>query len=285
MTPGPIMFYLGPLEVRWYGVLVVTGAIVAAFIASREAARKGEDPDRVWDILLWVLPAGLIGARLYHVISAWDLYRNDLLTIVTNWRGLAIYGAVAGGLIALWVYCRVNKLRLARWMDIAAPGLILAQAIARWGNFFNQELYGLPTDLPWGLYIEPAYRYPDLANFDKFHPLFLYESLWNLLVFAFLIWIARRGAKLLDGDLICLYGIGYSTGRFFLEALRPEAWNLNGFRTAQIIALGVIAICAGVMIARRMMRRNSASAGSDAESETSPDAGPTAATPPYGRGA
>jgi hypothetical protein len=122
MTPGPIMFYLGPLEVRWYGVLVVTGAIVAAFVASREAARKGEESDRVWDILLWVLPAGLIGARLYHVISAWDLYKNDLLTIVTNWRGLAIYGAVAGGLIALWAYCRVNKLKLTRWMDIAAHG-------------------------------------------------------------------------------------------------------------------------------------------------------------------
>ena len=122
MTPSPIIFYLGPLEVRWYGVLVVTGAIVAAFIATREAARKGEDPDRVWDILLWVLPAGLICARLYHVVSAWDLYKNDLLTIVTNWRGLAIYGAVGGGLIALWAYARMNKLSLARWMDIAAPG-------------------------------------------------------------------------------------------------------------------------------------------------------------------
>lgn len=121
MTPSPIMFYLGPIEVRWYGVLVVTGAIVASFLAAREAARRGEDPDRVWDILLWVLPAGLIGARLYHVISAWDLYKNDLLSIVTVWRGLAIYGAVAGGMLALWAYARVNKISLARWLDIAAP--------------------------------------------------------------------------------------------------------------------------------------------------------------------
>lgn len=280
MTPSPIIFYLGPLEVRWYGVLVVTGAIVAAFIATREAARKGENPDRVWDILLWVLPAGLICARLYHVISAWDLYKNDLLTIVTNWRGLAIYGAVAGGLIASWAYCRVHKLSLARWLDIAAPGLILAQAIARWGNFFNQELYGPPTDLPWGIYIEPAYRYPDLANFDRYHPLFLYESLWNLLIFAFLIWVARRGPKLLDGDLICLYGIGYSTGRFFLESLRPEAWNLNGFRTAQIIALGLILVCAGIMIVRRLIRPKPTDTGS----ETGPEAAATNGTAPDAQG-
>ncbi len=277
MTPSPIIFYLGPLEVRWYGVLVVTGAIVAAFIATREAARKGEDPDRVWDILLWVLPAGLICARLYHVVSAWDLYKNDPLTIITNWRGLAIYGAVGGGLIALWAYTRLNKLNLARWMDIAAPGLILAQAIARWGNFFNQELYGPPTDLPWGIYIEPAYRYPDLANFDRYHPLFLYESLWNLLIFAFLIWIARRGPKLLDGDLICLYGIGYSTGRFFLEMLRPEAWNLNGFRTAQIIALAIIIACAGAMIVRRMIHPKTAGPGAEPDPDDVASAGPDAA--------
>jgi phosphatidylglycerol:prolipoprotein diacylglycerol transferase len=234
---------------------VVTGAIVAAFLATREAARKGEDPERVWDMLLWLLPAGLIGARLYHVVSAWDLYKNDLLAIVTNWRGLAIYGAEAGGVLALWLYCRINKLSLARWLDIGAPGLILAQAIARWGNFFNQELYGLPTDLPWGLYIEPAYRYPELANFEKYHPLFLYESLWNLLVFLGLIWLARRGPKLLDGDLFCVYAIGYSTGRFFLESLRPEAWNLNGIRTAQIIALAIIVACTGIIVGRRLLAR------------------------------
>ena len=252
--PSRVAFYLGPLEFKWYGILVVGGAIAGAFIAAREAARRGEDPERVWDILLWVLPAGLIGARLYHVVSAWDLYKDNLLAIVTNWTGLAIYGAVGGGILAAWVYCRRNKLNFARWLDIAAPGLILAQAIARWGNFFNQELYGLPTDLPWGLYIEPAYRYPELANFDKFHPLFLYESIWNLLVFLALMWIARRFKNLLDGDLICLYGIGYSVGRLYLESLRPEAWNLGGIRTAQIIAVAIIVVCAGVMAARRLRR-------------------------------
>lgn len=258
MIPNRVAFYLGPLEFKWYGILVVGGAVVAALIATRMAARKGEDPERVWDILLWVMPAGLIGARLYHVVSAWDLYKNDMLTIFTNWTGLGIYGAVGGGLLALWLYCRVHHLSLARWMDIAAPGLILAQAIARWGNYFNQELYGLPTDLPWGLYIEPAYRYPELANFEKFHPLFLYESIWNLLVFLVLVWVVRNVKTLLEGDLICLYGIGYSTGRFFLESLRPEAWNLNGVRTAQIVALGIIVVCAGAMVLRRRIQRPAA---------------------------
>ena len=251
MTPSRVAFYLGPLEVRWYGILIVASALVAAFVASREARRKGENPELVWDMLIWLLPAGLVGARLYHVISAWDLYRNDLLRIVTSFEGLGIYGAVAGGVLALWAYCRYNKLGFVRWLDIAAPGLILAQAIARWGNYFNQELYGLPTDLPWGLYIEPAYRYPDLAAFERFHPLFLYESLWNLTVFVFLMWVARRDRKLLDGDVICLYGIGYSVGRFFLEFLRPEAWNIYGIRTANIVALVIILVCGGIMIVRR----------------------------------
>lgn len=258
MIPSRVAFYLGPLEFKWYGILVVGGAVVAALVATRMAARKGEDPERIWDMLLWVMPAGLIGARLYHVVSAWDLYKNDLLTIVTNWTGLGIYGAVGGGLVALWLYCRVHHLNLLRWMDIAAPGLILAQAIARWGNYFNQELYGLPTDLPWGLYIEPAYRYPELANFEKFHPLFLYESIWNFLVFLALIWVVRNVKTLLEGDLICLYGVGYSVGRFFLESLRPEAWNLNGVRTAQIVALGIIVVCAGAMVLRRRLARPAA---------------------------
>jgi phosphatidylglycerol---prolipoprotein diacylglyceryl transferase len=201
------------------------------------------------------LPVGLLGARLYHVVSAWDLYKDDLLAIVTNWRGLGIYGGVAGGLLALWLYCRKNRQSLVRWMDIAAPGLILAQAIGRWGNYFNQELYGLPTNLPWALYIAPEYRYPQYADVSMYHPLFLYESLWNLLVFAGLMWIARRGAKLLDGDLICLYGIGYSTGRFFLEMLRPEAWNLQGARTAQLVALGIISVCAAAIALRHRMAR------------------------------
>jgi len=251
MTPNPIAFHLGPLEIRWYGLLIVTGAILGAFVATQEAKRRGENPDVVWDALLWILPAGLIGARLYHVASAWDLYKDDLLRIVTDWRGLGIYGAVAGGVLALWLYCRINKQNLVRWLDIGAPGIILAQAIGRWGNFFNQELYGLPTDLPWGIYIEPAYRLPGLANYERFHPLFLYESLWNFAVFIFLLWLVRRGPKLLDGDVICLYAIGYSVGRFFLESLRPEAWNVYGFRTAQIVAAAIILVCTAIMLYRR----------------------------------
>lgn len=269
----PVAFRLGPLAVHWYGIIIVTSVLVAAYIANLEAKRRGQDPDHVWNALLLCLVLGIIGARLYHVFSSprggmvgWDYYRKNPLAILQVWHGgLAIYGAVAGGLLGVYIYARLNKLSFLQWVDIGTPGLTLAQAIGRWGNFINQELYGYPTSLPWGITIAPSYRIPpydDLTVYPastRFHPTFLYESLWNLLGFLLLMYVARRYRdRLLDGDVLCLYAIWYPMGRIFVEALRPDAWLIRGIAAAQIFAAIAIVVSVVVIIYRHRRARSAA---------------------------
>ena len=256
---GPrIAFRIGPITVAWYGLIIVGAAMVAAFLAEHEAKRRGDDPEHVWNALILCLVLGMAGARLYHVIHRWDYYSQYPLDII-NLRtgGLAIYGAVAGGVLALWLYTRDHHLSFAHWADIAVPGLLLAQAIARWGNYLNQELYGYPTTLPWGIHIDAAHRIPlfsDLTKYPldtRFHPTFLYESIGNLINFGILMYVSRRFAdRLQDGDLILLYGVLYPLLRFFVEFQRPDAWRIAGVATAQWIAIGSIIICGGLLIYR-----------------------------------
>ncbi len=266
----PEILRIGPFTVQWYGLLIVIGAVLAAFIASREAFRRGEDPERAWDVLVWCLIFGIIGARLYHVFSrpaggfaGWDYYRQYPLDIIAFWkggfRGLGIYGGVIGGVLGLFLYTRRHRLSFRRWLDIVAPGLLLAQAIGRWGNFINQELYGPPMQnpMPWGLKIDALHRFGDYTDLQKypvettrFHPTFLYESLWNLAGFALFLWAGRRFThRLRDGDLFFFYMIWYPFGRFWIEMLRPDAWTIGGVATAQWIALAsmVIAIAAWIL--------------------------------------
>jgi phosphatidylglycerol:prolipoprotein diacylglycerol transferase len=260
----PVLVEIGPFAIRWYGLLIVMGALLAGYIASRQAARKGDEPEHAWDAMAVVLITGLIGARLYHVFSSpagsigWDYYRRHPLDIIAFWRGgftgLGIYGAVAGGALGLLGYTYWNKLGFPRWADYATPGLILAQAIGRWGNYINQELYGFPTTLPWGIPIDPAHRIPpydDLTRYPpstRFHPTFLYESVWNLLCFGALMFISRKyDDRLLEGDIFTIYFILYPLGRFFVEALRPDAWKVASIPVAQIIALACIAGAGAVL--------------------------------------
>ncbi len=250
----PIAIQIGPLAIRWYGLLVTGGAVAAAFVATREARRRGENPDHVWDMLVWVLIGGIIGARLYHVISSpstgggLSYYLQNPIEILYIWQGgLGIYGAIVGGLLALYLYTRRYGLPFLRWADIGIVGVPLAQAIGRWGNFFNQELYGYPTDLPWGIRIDMENRIPQFADLPpdtKFHPTFLYESLWNLLVFGAMLYIARRfDRQLKDGDLLLVYGILYPLGRILVETQRPDAWTIAGIPTAQLIGAISIVAC------------------------------------------
>jgi phosphatidylglycerol:prolipoprotein diacylglycerol transferase len=241
---------------------------MAGYVMSIEAHRRGEDPDRAWDVLVWCLLFGIAGARLYHVFSqpaggfvGWDYYRQNPIDIIAFWkggfRGLGIYGGVIGGALGLFIYTRRHHLSFRRWLDCVAPGLLLAQAIGRWGNFMNQELYGPPmtNPLPWGLKIDAAHRFGAFADLVKypvettrFHPTFLYESLWNLAGFVLFIWFVRRFApRLRDGDVFFLYMIWYPVGRFWVELLRPDAWTMGGLPTAQWVALGSI-IVAGVAL-------------------------------------
>jgi phosphatidylglycerol:prolipoprotein diacylglycerol transferase len=251
--------------IYWYGILIVAGALAGAYVASLEAKRRGIDPDHVWNALLIALILGVIGARLYHVISSpvgtnigFSYYMQNPMEIL-NFRqgGLGIYGAVAGGVIALWLYARYAKLNLATLLDIGAPGLALGQAIGRWGNFANQELYGFPTTLPWGIPIDAAHRLPifaDLTQYPiettRFHPTFLYESLWNLGIFIVLLLIARRWKNEKSGDLMLLWGMLYGLGRFLVEFQRPDAWLISGIATAQLIGLALIILCGVTLMYR-----------------------------------
>jgi phosphatidylglycerol:prolipoprotein diacylglycerol transferase len=270
---------IGPLPIRWYGMIIVLGIFAGGFIASREARRRGENPDRIWDALVWVAVAGIIGARLYHVFSTpagctetvqscgWPWYRNHPIDALLIWNGgLGIFGAILAGGLVVVIYARRHQLPLARYLDIAAPALLIGQAIGRWGNFANQELYGPPTDLPWGIAIDAAHRtypYTDLVRYPiettRFHPLFLYESLLNLLGFVVLIVISRRFAhRLKDGDLFLLYLIWYPANRILVESMRFDAWTVggSGLATAQLVSLALMLAAVALLIIRH--RRSAA---------------------------
>ena len=258
--PGPLVaFRVGPLTIYWYGIIIVTAALVGGYVAAFEAKRRGEDEDHVWNMLIIVVLLGIVGARLYHIFSTpaggdlgWAYYREHPEAIFQIWNGgLGIFGAVAGGLLGVLLYTYRAKLNVSRYLDIGAPALLIGQAIGRWGNFVNQELYGPPTALPWGLKIDEYHRFPpfnDLSQYPlqaRFHPVFLYESLWNL-VGAVLVLVAGRkwADKLKEGDLFLFYLIWYPVGRLWVESLRPDAWKIGNIPTAQIISAALIVISA-----------------------------------------
>jgi phosphatidylglycerol---prolipoprotein diacylglyceryl transferase len=242
---SPIIFEAGPFALRYYGLCIALGIAAGTWLTSRELARKGYDPALALDALFFTVPLGFIGARAYHVATDYDLYAGDPFPgVFAVWNGgLGIYGAVIGGFIGVLIFARVRGISPLVFADAAAPGLILAQAIGRWGNYFNQELFGRPSNLPWAIEIAPENRPADFADATTFHPTFLYESIWNLLVCLALLWIARRFAdRLKNGDILLLYVSLYSVGRFFVEALRVDpAFLIGNFRgnlfVASILAL------------------------------------------------
>lgn len=248
-----IAFHLGPFAIRWYGILITIAVIATLIVAIIEAKRRGETWEHVLNTALLVIPLGIIGARLYHVIDQWDFYRQNP-ALIFGGAGLGIFGAIIGGAIGLLIYTKWKRLSTLRWMDIVAPGLILAQAIGRWGNFFNQELYGYPTDLPWAIYIDPTHRLPGYEAFGYFHPLFLYESLWNFLGFLLLMLLGRKlKHRLLDGDIFFLYVIYYGLGRSYLEGLKIDVWTIVGVPMAQWLS-GVAVVASIAVIAYRRYR-------------------------------
>jgi phosphatidylglycerol:prolipoprotein diacylglycerol transferase len=260
--PDPIAFQIGPLPVYWYGIGYAIGLAVAYQILVRLARRAGEDPEVVGNGMIIIAIAALIGGRLYHVIDQWALYQDDLLKIVLPpYTGLGVYGGIAIGLIAVVAYARIKGLPFWRWADIIAPALFAMQAVARWGNFFNQELYGPPTTLPWGIPIDCAHRIaayacppgsdPAAVLTERFHPLFLYESLSGVLGAVVLIWLGfRLRSRLRPGDLILLFFAWYGAVRFGLEFLRQENWTFLGIPTAQIVSLLFIVPSLAILIWR-----------------------------------
>jgi phosphatidylglycerol:prolipoprotein diacylglycerol transferase len=257
-VPDPIAFQLGPLPVYWYGIGYAIGLAVAYQILVRLARWAGENPVLVGNGMIVVAVAALIGGRAYHVIDQWALYKDDPLKIVLPpYTGLGVYGGIALGLVALVLYARRLNQSIWRWADIVAPALFAMQAVARWGNFFNQELYGPPTTLPWGIPIECVHRiadYPCAAfpfESTRFQPLFLYESLSGLLGAVFLIWLGfRLRNRLRVGDLALTFFIWYGVVRFALETLRHDNWTFFGVPTAQIVSLLFIIPALAILIWR-----------------------------------
>jgi phosphatidylglycerol:prolipoprotein diacylglycerol transferase len=260
-TPDPIAIQLGPIPVYWYGIGYALGLAAAYLVMVRLARRAGEDWEILANAMIVVAVAALIGGRAYHVIDQWALYRDDPVKVfLPPYSGLGVYGGIVTGTIAAFLYARWKNLPFLRWADIVAPGLFVMQAIARWGNFFNQELYGPPTKLPWGIPIDCAHRiaaYPCSSAYPEstlFHPLFLYESLSGVVGAVALIWLGFHARKSLrPGDLLLLFFVWYGIVRFVLETFRHDNWTFFGIPTAQIVSL-LFVIPSLVMLAWRHRR-------------------------------
>ena len=260
--PSPIIFGIGPFALSYHGLLIALGIAVGTWLTGRELARKGYDGALALGSLFLVVPLGLVGARLYHVLTEYHRYtRNPFPKVLEGWEGgLGIYGAVAGGFLGLLLFSWYRGITPLALADAAAPGLVLGQAIGRWGNYFNQELFGRPSDLPWAIGIAPENRPTEFADATSFHPTFLYESLWDVLVCLALLWVARRfSERLKDGDVFVLYVSLYSVGRFLVETLRiDEAFVVGSSIRGNLLVSGILALgAAAVLFLRhRSVRRS-----------------------------
>ncbi|MBF0788236.1 MULTISPECIES: prolipoprotein diacylglyceryl transferase [unclassified Streptococcus] len=248
----PVAVTLGPLEIRWYALCIITGLVLAVFLASKEAPRKKILAEDIFDFILLAFPLAILGARIYYVAFSWDLYKDNLLSVFAIWEGgIAIYGGLLMGFIVLVLFTRHRFIETWDFLDVVAPSVMIAQAIGRWGNFFNQEAYGasvthldyVPDFIRKQMYIDGSYRTPT----------FLYESLWNLLGFV-LIYVLRRHKRLLkQGEITLFYLVWYGAGRFVIEGMRTDSLMLLGLRISQWLSalLIVLALILGIYRRRK----------------------------------
>ena len=239
---NPVAFELFGYPIRWYGIIIAGGVLVAFFISYILAKKKGLDFDIITDGFLWSFPFAIIGARLYYVAFEYKNYHSFIDVINIRNGGMAIHGGLIGGLLTAYIFTKVKKINFFEYIDVIMPGIILAQAIGRWGNYLNKEAHGGPTDLPWGIMVDGV----------KVHPTFLYESIWDLGVFIFLM-LFRKKQKY-EGQILVYYITLYSIGRFFIEGLRTDSLMLGPLRMAQVISLGFILI--GVILNYVLSRKN-----------------------------
>jgi prolipoprotein diacylglyceryl transferase len=240
-SPDQGVWHLGPVPLRAYAFCIILGIVVAVWLTDRRWQARGGSPGTVGDVAIWAVPFGIIGGRLYHVISSPQAYfgeGGDPVDALKIWNGgLGIWGAVTLGALGAWIGCRRRGIPLPPFGDALAPGLALAQSIGRWGNWFNQELFGRPTDLPWGLEIDLEHRPPGYESFATFHPTFLYESLWLIVVAGLVVWADRR-FHMGHGRVFALYVMLYTVGRGVIETVRIDTANtLGGVRVNVWVSL------------------------------------------------
>lgn len=238
---NPVAFEIFGMSIRWYGIIIGMGMLLGAMIAMKEAKRLGYEEETLLDILIVALPCAIIGARAYYVLFNLDLYDSFWEMINIRSGGLAIHGGVLAAIFSFWIISRIKKLDFWVWLDIAAPSIILGQAIGRWGNFINQEAHGGETDLPWGIMVDGI----------KVHPTFLYESLGNLIIFFFLR--SFRKKKKFEGHVFAYYMISYSIIRFFIEGLRTDSLYFGTFRVAQLISLLFVGLGMLLIVIKKKM--------------------------------
>ncbi|HLO52579.1 MAG TPA: prolipoprotein diacylglyceryl transferase [Kamptonema sp.] len=249
-SPGPIVFRLGPLAIRWYGLLIASAVLIGVSLSQYLAERRRINPEAIGDLAIWLVVGAIPCARAYYVLFQWQEYAQNPGDIIAIWKGgIAIHGAILGGLAAALIFAKIQRISFWQLADLVAPSLILGQAMGRWGNFFNSEAFGGPTDLPWKLYIPPENRRalpPEYRQFEYFHPTFLYESIWDLMVFGLLLTLFFRDLqgkrRLKIGTLFLVYMAAYSTGRIWIEGLRTDSLMLGPLRIAQVVSLTGIVV-------------------------------------------
>ena len=267
-SPAESVWHLGPFPIRAYALCIIAGAIVAVWIGEKRFVARGGRPGAVGDVAVWAIPFGIVGGRLYHVITDWQLYfgpGRDPIDAVKVWEGgLGIWGAVIFGALGAWIACRRYDLDFAKMADSLAPGLLVAQGIGRLGNWFNQELFGRPSTLPWALEIGPQFRPEGYAQYLTFHPTFLYEMLWNFAAAALLIWLDRK-FKFTHGRAFALYVMFYTAGRLWIETLRIDSVNhIGGLRLNVWTSIIVFSLALAYFLwSRRLVARDLANATAD----------------------
>ncbi len=246
MSPGEEIFHIGGFRLKWYGLLIASAVLIGVNLSMWLAKQRKLDPELMADLAIWLVLGAIPSARLYYVAFQWQNYAAHPDQIIKIWEGgIAIHGAIIGGTIAAIIFAKIKRVSFWQLADLVAPSVALGQAIGRWGNFFNSEAFGSPTDLPWKLFIPRENRPYQYINFDYFHPTFLYESIWNLLVFLLLMWLFiddNRRNRLKSGSLFLIYLIAYSIGRFGVEGLRTDSLMLGSLKMAQAISLVGIVI-------------------------------------------
>lgn len=279
-SPSSGSIEIGPLTFRAYGLMIALGVLAAVWLASRRFAQRGLNPDHATGLAMWAVPAGLVGARLYHVITDWRDFEGRWGDAFKIWEGgLGILGGVLAGVVAGIAYARKHNIAPTTVLDVVAPALPLAQAIGRWGNWFNQELFGRPTDVPWALEIDVENRPADHVDAETFHPTFLYESLWNVALVVVLLRVERT-RRLGAGALFALYLVGYSIGRLWVEAIRiDKASEIAGLRV-NLWVFSIVLLASGYAVIRSLGRPAADDAavvddddgGDDESTETDPEA-------------